>query len=404
MSVYIYILWFGIVLLVPTLVYIYFNKRLISTSRLSARGKRYARVGLATVFAISFGSGILLRVVEPLVNRISWFSYTMLGVISFVFTFLILRDLIWYASLGLKKVYLIMRKLLSRTPAPQSDPVRREFLLQTSNLGILALAGSLTTYGIFEARRRPGIVNVDVPIRGLPADFDGFRIVQISDIHAGLTVKRDWIEIIVNEIASLKPDLIAFTGDFVDGSVGFLRDHVAPIGELQAPYGNYFVTGNHEYYSDASAWVKEAQRLGYDVLNNEHRLVHRNGSSLIMAGVTDYSGGRFLDDHRSDPEAALDGAPSDTVKILLAHQPRALYKAKPLGYDLLITGHTHGGQFFPWNLVATIGQPYIKGLHNHNGTWIYVSKGTGYFGPPIRLGARSEITVLRLTRKGQSVV
>ena len=177
-------------------------------------------------------------------------------------------------------------------------------------------------------------------------EFVGFKIVQITDIHARLTVKRDWIETIVAEVHALKPDLIAFTGDLADGSVPHLRGEVAPLGELQAPYGKFFVTGNHEYYSDAEPWVEEARRLGYDVLINEHRLVQRNGASLVLAGVTDYSGGGFLPHHKSDPQAGLDNAPSDTVKVLLAHQPRTLHQAESLGFQLMLSGHTHGGQFF----------------------------------------------------------
>jgi predicted MPP superfamily phosphohydrolase len=142
--------------------------------------------------------------------------------------------------------------------------------------------------------------------------------------------------------------------------------------------------------------VDEARRLGYDVLLNEHRVVRKNGASIVLAGVTDPSGGQFLPSHASDPALALRGAPGGTVKILLAHQPRTILETGSLGVDLILSGHTHGGQFFPWNLVATLAQPYIEGLHLRDGTWIYVSKGTGYWGPPVRLGARSEITVVTL--------
>ena len=213
-----------------------------------------------------------------------------------------------------------------------------------------------------------------------------------------MTVKRDWIETIARQVEELKPDLLAFTGDLADGSVPHLRDEVAPLADLRAPYGKFFVTGNHEYYSGAEPWVEEVDRMGYRVLLNEHDLISKNGSSILLAGVTDYSGGTFLPHHRSDPAKAVEGAPADTVKILMAHQPRTVYAAALLGFDFILTGHTHGGQFFPWNLVATIGQPYIQGLHNRDGAWVYVSKGTGYWGPPVRLGARSEITVFTLTR------
>jgi hypothetical protein len=262
---------------------------------------------------------------------------------------------------------------------------------------VIGVAGTLTAYGIYEARRKPGIVEHTIPIKKLPESFEGFRIVQITDIHAGLTVRRDWVETIVRQVDALKPDLIAFTGDLADGSVPDLQDDVAPLIDLQAPQGKFFVTGNHEYYSGAEAWVEHVGKMGYKVMMNEHTTIARNGATIVLAGVADYSAGAFVPQHATDPKKAIDGAPVDAVKILMAHQPRSFYVAESLGYDLILSGHTHGGQFFPWNLAATIGQPYIKGLHNRNGTWIYVSKGTGYWGPPVRLGARSEITVFTLT-------
>ncbi len=395
-----YIIWIAIVIGVPGLAFWYIGKRLINplpAAKNSTRWKRNAWTVLGFVFFLSVGSVVLLRFSESLVHRFAWFTYIMLGLISFVFTFLLIRDGIWLGTRGIQKLYRFGRSMFSDSPLPQSDPARREFILQSSNFGILMLAGSFTGYGIYEARRRPGIVRITVPIYDLPAEFEGFTIVQLTDIHAGLTVKRNWIETIVKEVDDLRPDLIAFTGDLVDGSVSHLRNDVAPLGDLAAGYGKYFVTGNHEYYSGVEPWMNEADRLGFDVLVNEHRLIRRNGASIVLAGVTDYSGGQFLNEHASDPKAAVEHAPPDMRKILLAHQPRTLYRSEDLGIDLIVSGHTHGGQFFPWNLVATIGQPYIKGLHFHNGTWIYVSQGTGYYGPPVRLGARSEITVISLT-------
>ena len=398
-SITAYITWISIVLLVLGIGYAYIGWRVIIPAKLMMPWKLYAWLVLGLMLLLPFGSMFLMRYDERLIDPLSWIIYTGLGFLSFVFTLLILRDVVWLGSWGVGKMF----ALFQSSPAV-SDSSRREFLLQTTNLGVLGIAGAFTAYGIFEARRKPGVVNITVPIRTLPAEFEGFRIVQITDIHAGLTVKRDWIETIVKEVQNLKPDLIAFTGDLADGTVPHLREDVAPFAELYAPHGKFFVTGNHEYYSGVEPWVEEARRLGYDVLNNEHRLVQRNGSSFVLAGVTDYSGGQFLASHKSDPAAAVQNAPQDSVRILLAHQPRSLYQAESLGVDLILSGHTHGGQFFPWNLVATIGQPFIKGLHKVNGTWLYVSKGTGYWGPPVRLGARSEITVVTLTGKESNSV
>jgi predicted MPP superfamily phosphohydrolase len=265
------------------------------------------------------------------------------------------------------------------------------------NVTILAVSGGLTAYGFYQARRRPAIVEVNVPITDLPHDLEGFRIVQITDIHAGLTVTREFVETVVVMANELKGDIIAFTGDLVDGTVEHLREHVEPVSRLSARHGSYFITGNHEYYSGAEPWVEEAKRLGFDVLLNEHRVLRHGNATILLAGVTDSSAGQFVPGHASDPHKAIAGAAHSDVKILLAHQPRSLYEAVKAGFDLQISGHTHGGQFFPWNLVAAAGQPFIKGLHKYENSWIYVSKGTGYWGPPVRLGARSEITVVTLT-------
>ncbi|MDZ7344823.1 MAG: metallophosphoesterase [candidate division KSB1 bacterium] len=331
---------------------------------------------------------------------LSWVAYLSLGFASLLFTGLVIRDLIWLIAAGAQKAFLFARDLFGSPPVTVDapNPERRRFLVQSMNLGILGISSALTGYGLYEARRRPGVVEVEIPIPNLPNDLEGFRILQITDIHAGLTVKRKFVETIVEQANELAPDLIAFTGDLVDGSVPHLRDEVAPMAELSARYGRYFITGNHEYYSGAEPWVEEADRLGFIVLLNEHRVLQHGAGRILLAGVTDYTAGQFVKHHVSNPEAALSGAPRCDVKILLAHQPRSLYAALPLGFDLQISGHTHGGQFFPWNLLAALGQPYIAGLHKHEKMWIYVSRGTGYWGPPIRLAARSEITVISLTR------
>jgi predicted MPP superfamily phosphohydrolase len=388
-----WMIWIGILLTFALVGFAYINARLITPMNWPAAWKSAASILLGLMLLLPILSMFMLRTLEGVSHRIAWVTYVSMGLLSFVFTLLVIRDL---AVLGGKGINWLLAKF-SADGIDLFRPSRREFLLQTTNLGILGAAGVLTAYGVYQARRAPGIVHVAIPIKNLPKAFEGFRLAQITDIHAGLTVKRDWIETVAQQVDALKPDLIAFTGDLVDGSVAELRDDVAPLAELRAPHGKYFVTGNHEYYSGVEPWLREVERMGYRALNNEHELVQRNGSSIVLAGVTDYSGGTFSPRHASDPEKAVAGAPSDTVKILLAHQPRTLSAAEPLGFDLIITGHTHGGQFFPWNLLATLGQPYIKGLNRRNGAWIYVSMGTGYWGPPVRLGTRSEITLFTLT-------
>jgi hypothetical protein len=386
-------LWLAIVLSVLGAGYTYLGLRLINTMGWTPNVRLVAWVGLAVVLILVLLSMFLFRSLENLHDVWAWIIYIGLGFLSMVITLLVVRDFVVLAEAGVKSLVGLLSGGVPRTP----DPSRRQFLLQATNVGVIGAAGALTAYGVYEARRKAAIVNLTIPLRNLPPAFEGFRIVQITDIHAGLTVKRDWIESIARQVESLAPDLIAMTGDLADGSVNGLRHHVEPLAALQAPHGKFFVTGNHEYYSGAEQWVEEADRMGYRVLLNEHTTISRNGESVILAGVTDYGAGEFLPHHRSDTAKAIAGAADHTVRILLAHQPRSILGAESLGYDLMISGHTHGGQFFPWNLLATLAQPYIKGLHNREGTWVYVSKGTGYWGPPVRLAARSEITVFTLT-------
>ena len=195
---------------------------------------------------------------------------------------------------------------------------------------------------------------------------------------------------------------MAITGDLVDGKVSELAAHVAPLADLRSRHGTFFVTGNHEYYSGANAWIDELRRLGLTVLLNEHVVIARAdgagqaGTPLVLAGVTDFNAGHFDPAHRSNPAAALRGAPPGAVRVLLAHQPRSAAAAAEAGFDLQLSGHTHGGQFFPWNFFVRFQQPFTAGLRKWENLWVYTSRGTGYWGPPKRFGAPSEITHLRL--------
>ena len=266
-----------------------------------------------------------------------------------------------------------------------------------SALAVPLMALGATLVGFINARRVARVKRVDVPIEGLPEPLHGYSIAQISDIHVGPTIKRPYLNAIVNRVNALEADAIAVTGDLVDGSVQRLALHTQPLARLSAPDGAFFVTGNHEYYSGAEEWIAELRRLGLTVLLNQHVVRRRGEAALMIAGVADYSAHHFNPAHRSDPQAAALGAPEDlAVRILLAHQPRSAPAAAEAGFDLQLSGHTHGGQFFPWNLFVPLQQPFVAGLHRVRRLWVYTSRGTGYWGPPKRFGAPSEITLVRL--------
>ena len=298
-------------------------------------------------------------------------------------------------------VLTLLRDLLLLAGILALSPAHVYTLRSVTAAAVAVLAVIATAAGFAAARRRARIVNVDVPIQNLPQALHGFSIAQISDVHVGSAIQKNYVEAIVDAVNGLHPDLIAVTGDVVDGSVSELESHTAPLAKLSARHGTFFVTGNHEYYSGAVPWIAEFRRLGLKVLLNEHTVLTHDGTSLVVAGVTDYSSHHFNPAERSDPAAALAGAPKEAgARILLAHQPRSAPAAATAGYDLQLSGHTHGGQFWPWNLFVRFQQPFTAGLHRLNKLWVYVSRGTGYWGPPNRFGAPSEITRLRLVPAG----
>lgn len=397
-----YFLWILISCSIVALGCGYMGWRVISAADLASPWKAAAWSTLI-FFALLIPVTFLFQINKmefPGKDLLSWATYLSMAFFWVLLTLLIARDAGWLVLWSLQKAAGFAAGMVqggAGVSAPP-DPERRRLLMRTMTLGVLAAAGSLTAYGFFEARRRPALVRVSVPIPTLHPDMEGLTILQITDLHAGLTVGRGFIESVVAQANEQHADIIVFTGDLVDGSVPKLRDAVAPMAGLSARLGKYFITGNHEYYSGAEPWVEEARRLGFTVLLNEHAVVRQGGGSLLLAGVTDYSGGQFVKSHASDPARAFRGAPACDARVLLAHQPKSLYAALPHGFDLQISGHTHGGQFFPYNFLAAAGQPYVAGLHRHENSWVYVSRGTGYWGPPIRIGARSEVTLFTLTR------
>ena len=310
-------------------------------------------------------------------GMVAWAGLLSMGFFSSLLVATLLRDLV---LLGLMAAGAL-------TPA----------LGHGSALAVPLVAAGVTLVGFVNARRVARVVKVDVPIAKLPPELHGYSIAQISDIHVGPTIQRAFLNAIVNKVNALNADAIAITGDLVDGSVQRLSLHTQPLARLAAPDGVYFVTGNHQYYSGAEEWIAEVRRLGVTVLLNQHVVRRRGAAALMIAGVADYTAHLFNPPPRSDPRAAAAGAPQDVdVRVLLAHQPRSAPEAAAAGFHLQLSGHTHGGQFFPWNLFVPLQQPFVAGLKRVRDMWVYTSRGTGYWGPPKRFGAPSEITLVRL--------
>ena len=355
-----------------SLLHAYIGWRLLPALPIGMLGRLLGAL-ILIVSTVLIPMGMLTRfVVTPpaRADRISWVSSVVMGLFSSVLVLTVLRD----------------AALLIIGPS----------LATPSAVGVLVVALLLTLIGFVNTRRVARVVHVDIPLADLPAALNGFTLVQISDIHVGPTIKGDYVRAIVERVNGLNADLIAITGDVVDGRVEHLSEHTAPLAMLAARHGAFVVTGNHEYYSGAEAWMAEFSRLGLHGLTNEHVVIEHNGAHLVVAGVTDYSAQAFDPDLRSDPRAALLGSPAGIPRILLAHQPRSAQAAEAAGFDLQLSGHTHGGQFWPWNLFVALQQPYTAGLHRQGRLWVYTSRGTGYWGPPKRFGAPSEITLLRL--------
>lgn len=298
----------------------------------------------------------------------------------------------------LRDILLVSVSMLSNLlPSGKSHLLSPDILATETAIIVPLIAVVATLVGLLNARRRARVVKIDVPIEQLPEALHGFTIAQISDIHVGPTIKQNYLDAIVDKVNALEPHIIAVTGDVVDGHVKSLAEHTRPLAKLKSRYGSFLVTGNHEYYSGAHAWIEEFRALGLRVLLNEHVVVNHNGATVVLAGVTDYTAHHFDPSHQSCPHTAIANAPEGT-RVLLAHQPRTAFAAAEAGFDLQLSGHTHGGQFLPWNFFVRFQQPFTAGLNKLKQLWVYTSRGTGYWGPPKRLGAPSEITHIRLIK------
>ncbi len=301
---------------------------------------------------------------------------TWLGLIWILFSWSVIAGLVDIATLG----------------APQ--PITGRLVAAATLVWWLGLA----LWGSRQARKVPRVRPVEVRLDRLPSAFDGFRIVMITDTHFGPINRARWSARVAGVVNSLEPDVLVHAGDMADGSVDQRRLQAAPLATTRARFHRLYITGNHEYFSGAAEWTAHLRSLGWTVLRNKHVIVEKDGATLVFAGVDDRTArASGTAGHGADLDAALTGVAETSAVVLLAHQPHEVIHAVQRGVDLQLSGHTHGGQIWPFHLIVRVEQKALQGLSRAGGrTQLYTSRGSGFWGPPFRVFAPSEITVLTL--------
>ncbi len=360
---------------------------------------RRAATALLVLLAVALPVGVAaLRLApRPFSRILPAVALTWLGVAFMLCCAILALD----AARALAHAGAWLADLARATPEPPADPERRRFVARAIAGGAVLATGGAAAYAFRSATGPAEVTDVPVRLERLPPALSGLTIAQISDLHVGPTIRERDVRRVVDQVNALRPDVVAVTGDLVDGSVRDLGRAVSHLGRLEARHGVYFVTGNHEYYSGAEAWIEELRRLGVRVLRNERVAVGDAGASIDLAGVNDWNARHLGPGEGPDLERALAGRDPERSLVLLAHQPRGVGEAVRAGVELQLSGHTHGGQIAPFSLIVGAVYPYVKGLYRREegarAGHVFVSRGTGYWGPPFRLGAPPEIARIVLT-------
>ncbi|HET9449718.1 MAG TPA: metallophosphoesterase, partial [Aggregicoccus sp.] len=364
-------LFFLITTLLAVAAHLYLYRRLFRDTGRHPHWRSAGVAAMGLVFALMLVGRMLSRRVEgPVGQLLASFGWSWMAVAIYLLLALL-------ALGGLRRLHLWLqrRRAAAHAAAPES-PERREFLAKLTAGGAVALSAGVTGYGAWRAFTPPVVNEVQVRLRGLPRALDGLTILQLSDIHVAPLVQRRFMDALVAQCNGLKADLVVVTGDLVDGGVPELGYHVAALQNLRTRYGTYFCNGNHEYYSGDVAWTAALERMGIPVLRNRRVLIGEGRDSLDLVGVDDWS-------QDYDLQRAVAGRDPERAGVLLAHQPRGWRDAAAQGLGLQLSGHTHGGQFFPFTLAVSAIWEHPAGLFTEKDSSLYVSRGTGFWGPPV---------------------
>jgi hypothetical protein len=379
-----------VVLAVVAGIHTYLWLRLVRDTTSPGRSRRLGTAAVVLFLLLIVGGLIGSRTLPPTAaTPLAWVGYLALALMFYLLVTLVVLEV----------PRLVARRRLSTRRADAPDASRRLFLGRALAGTAGLVAAATVGYGVTQATGRIPLKRVSVRLDRLDPAFDGYRIALLTDIHLGPIVGREFLTDVVTRVNSAHVDLVAISGDLVDGDTGTLGSAARPLATLSSRDGTFFVTGNHEYYSGAPSWVEYLRGLGVRVLRNERVEIRRGDAALDLAGVDDYTArASGVAGHGADLPRALAGRDPDRPVVLLAHQPVLVEQAAALGVDLQLSGHTHGGQMAPFNLAVRLQQPFVAGLHRVRRTLLYVSRGVGFWGPPVRVGAPPEITILTLRR------
>lgn len=378
-------------------VHYYFWVRLVRDTHLTGPARHLATALVASLAVLIVTAALTGRLAPRVGHVLAWPGFIWMGAMFVLLVILLGTDI-------LRLLAALVARLASLGGG--HDPSRRIFTARLLAGAVLTGTAAVTAAAVRATQSDIAVKRLEITLDRLPAALDGTRIVQLCDMHVGGLLGRPFVERVVATTNRLEADLITIVGDLVDGSIERLRPVLAPMTELRARHGVFFVLGNHEYYSSSSprAWIAEFERMGFRVLGNRHVTIGGEHEGFDLAGVYDHGAARFPDDGPPENVAqALHGRDPSRAVVLLAHQPKAVFEAASLGVDLQLSGHTHGGQIQPWGALVRLQQPFVRGLHRMGNTQIYVSCGTGFWGPPMRLGAPAEITEIILRAKARSV-